>query len=129
MKPLLPFMFLLALLLSGCGPTLEGRYELRVEMPKVALPQGADPKLQRDLQRQINATMSQAATGFGSFLEFDGREVRMGTGFGSTIHSYRFDGRRLVIEVEGMGQKAEIPMTLEADGSINYMGMRYRRVR
>lgn len=124
MKYLAPLSILLALLLTGCGPTIKGRYEMHVDVPRMSVP-NADPKL----QRQLENAMSQAANLNHAFLDFDGRKVRMGSAFVETEHSYRVKGSKLEVIVEGMGQKGVLPMAIDVDGSIIYMGMRYKRVR
>ena len=116
-------MLALVVCLTGCGKQLNGRYEAEVAIPQMRMP-GIDPKL----QKQIEAQMKGVQNMYGMSLEFNGSKVKMINAMAVTEHSYRIDGNKLEVTLEGMGQKAILPMTIEADGSINYLSMRYRKI-
>ena len=113
----------LVVCLTACGKQLNGRYEAVIEIPQMRMP-GIDPKL----QKQIDAQMKGVQSMYGMSLEFNGAKVKMINAMAVTEHRYRIDGNKLEVTLEGMGQKAILPMTIEADGSINYLSMRYRKV-
>ncbi|MCX6952805.1 MAG: hypothetical protein NTV51_11655 [Verrucomicrobia bacterium] len=115
----------MAVSISGCGQKLSGRYEMEAQIPRMPLPKGTDPKL----QRQMDDAMTKIQNVTRQSLEFDGSTVKMGNQAAVTEYKYRVDGQKLEILVEAMGQKTTLPMTIEADGSITYMGMSYRKVR
>lgn len=110
--------------LTGCGQKLTGRYEMIADIPRMEMPKGTDPKLQRQMDELTRKTQDMTR----QTLEFNGSKVKMGSAAAVQEHSYRITGNKLEVLVEAMGQKATLPMTIEADGSITYMGMSYRRV-
>ena len=113
----------LLLILTGCSKHLSGRYETSVNMPTMQM-SGMDPQY----QAQMGALIKQTQDMNRLFLEFDGSTVKMGSPVVVNVYKYRIDGQRLEVIAEGMGQQAIIPMTIEADGSISYLGMRFIKV-
>lgn len=113
-----------AVLFTGCGKRLSGRYEAAPMVGPMKLP-GLTAKQQRD----FDAKMQAAADMTKMALEFDGSTVRMGTASAMTEYKYRITGNRLEVIAEGMGQKTIIPMTIEPDGSITYTMFSFRRVK
>lgn len=129
MSPKLPTLLrfsvlLLAVALTGCGQRLSGRYEMTADIPRMQMPKGSDPKLQRQMDEIAQKTKQLTR----QTLEFEGSKVKMGNASAVSAYSYRVEGNKLEVLVEAMGQKTTLPMTIEADGSITYMGMRYRKV-
>ncbi len=114
----------LVLVLSGCGKRLSGRYEAEASIPRMPMPNGVDPKA----QRQMDDAMSKLQDMTRQTLEFDGSTVRMGSKAAMMEYKYRIKGQTLEVLVDAMGQKATIPMTIETDGSITYLTLNYRKV-
>lgn len=114
---------LVVLLSSGCGRQLSGRYEAVAQIPRMQMP-GVDPKIQRQMDEQMQKIEAMNRV----TLEFDGSKVRMGTASAISEYRYRIDGSRLEVIIEAMGQKTTLPMTIEADGSITYLTMNFRKV-
>lgn len=124
MRRLLLLFLPLVTLLCGCGKKLSGRYEAVPDVPRMAMPKGVDPKVQRQMDDALRKTQDLTRMS----LEFDGSTVKMGTAYAIHEYKYRIDGQKLEVISEAMGQKTTVPMTIEADGSISYMGMTYRKV-
>jgi hypothetical protein len=125
MKPFLACLLLaFTVFASGCGKKLTGRFEMVADIPRMQMPKGTDPKLQRQMDELNRKTQEMTR----QTLEFNGSKVKMGSAAAVQEHSYRISGNKLEVLVEAMGQKATLPMTIEPDGSITYMGMSYRRV-
>jgi hypothetical protein len=112
------------LLVAGCGERLTGRYEAVAQIPRMQMP-GVDPKLQRQMDDQMKKIEEMNRM----TLEFDGSKVRMGSASAISEYSYRLDGSRLEVIVEAMGQKTIMPMTIESDGSISYLTMRFYKTK
>lgn len=113
-----------AFLLAGCGKRLTGRYEAAPMIGPMKM-QGLSAKQQRDFDAQMQAAAAMTTM----TLEFDGSKVHMGTASAISEYKYRIEGNRLEVIVEAMGQKTIMPMTIEPDGSITYLTMRFRRVK
>ena len=125
MKRFVVLVLPIALALSGCGQKLSGRYEMVPDIPRMQMPKGTGPKV----QRQMDEIMRKAQDINRMSLEFDGSTVKMGTISSVSEYKYRIKGQSLEVIVEAMGQKTVLPMTIEADGSITYMTLRYQKVR
>ena len=110
-------------LLVGCGERLSGRYELQPSVPKLNLPT-VDPKTQKALIAQMGAVQDLHKM----TLEFKGSKVRMSNAAVTKECPYRIEGNELKIMLEHGGNEYVMPMILEEDGSISYLGMRYRKV-
>ena len=113
-------VFALVVLLAGCGKRLSGRYEARPEIPQMRMP-GVDAKV----LRQMDPVMKMVQDMNRMTLEFDGSMVRMGTATAISEYRYRVSGNKLEVISEAMGQKTIMPMTIEADGSISYLTLRF----
>lgn len=85
----------------------------------------AMPGVNATLQKQLDDQMKQVEAMNRMSLEFDGSKVRMGTASAISEYSYRVNGNRLEVIAEGLGQKTIMPMTIEADGSITYLSLRF----
>jgi hypothetical protein len=114
----------LVVVLTGCGQRLTGRYEMTPDIPMMQMPKGTDPKVQRQMDDVRRKTQDMTRMS----LEFDGSTVKMGSISAVNEYKYRIKGQSLEVIVEAMGQKTVLPMTIQADGSISYMGLVYRRV-
>jgi hypothetical protein len=123
MRQFLYLVFPLAALLAGCGQKLSGRYEATPEIPQMRMP-GVDAKLQRRMDAQMKTVQDMNRM----TLEFDGSKVRMGSATAITEYGYRVSGNKLEVISEAMGQKTTMPMTIEADGSISYQTLRFRKI-
>ena len=110
-------------LLSGCGQQLSGRYEGSVEIPSLRMP-SIDAKMQGVFDQQMKKVSDMNRM----TLEFFGSKVRMGTPGVIAECSYTLKDNHLEIVMEQNGQKIIAPMTVEPDGAITYLSIRYRKV-
>src|ERR1035437_3318534 len=107
MKHPVILILLLTLVVAGCGQKLSGRYEMVPDIPRMQMPGGIDPKVQRQMDGMTKMVQDMNRMS----LEFDGSTVKMGTISTISEYKYRINGQRLEVIVEAMGQKTILPMT------------------
>lgn len=82
-----------------------------------------------DLQKQLDNTYKHAAQLMTTTLEFRGSKVWLGQAEGSFEYDYEVTGSELILRANISGQPVRVAMRLMDDGSIEYLGLRFKKVR
>jgi hypothetical protein len=113
-----------ALLASGCGKKLSGRYEYVPGTPRMDT-----TGLNAEAKRSVESDREKYQRLVGSALVFDGANATLiGFGEGGTEAKciYRVRGKDLDVTMES---RLTLPMELRADGIIIFNGAEFRKVK